>query len=246
MPRHRIAYLAALGASVAVMISGAARAEPRAVIELFTSQGCSSCPPADKLLGELAGDPSLVTISLPVDYWDSLGWKDTLGDPRNSARQRAYARSRGDRQVYTPQVVVNGAVNAIGSDKAEIDRALAQTRRDPATLSVPVRLSVVGSDLVVDVAGKEDGGAAEVWVYGVAKAVPVAVGRGENRGRTITYHNVACRWLKLGDWTGKPVNWKMPLSQLSAEGVDSAAVFVQAGAADNPGKMLGAAMARLR
>lgn len=78
-----------------------AQAEPRAVIELFTSQGCSSCPPADKLLGELAADPSLVTISVPIDYWDYLGWKDTLADHRNTARQKAYAHARGDGQVYT-------------------------------------------------------------------------------------------------------------------------------------------------
>src|SRR3954465_5666952 len=79
-----------------------------AVVELFTSQGCSSCPPADKLMGELIRDPSLVAFTLPVDYWDSLGWKDPLADPRNSERQRAYARVRGERGVYTPQMVING------------------------------------------------------------------------------------------------------------------------------------------
>src|SRR6266436_5087035 len=95
-----------------------AQAEPRAVVELFTSQGCSSCPPADKLLSELAADPSLVAISVPIDYWDYLGWKDTLADHRNTARQKAYAHTRGDGQVYTPQVVVNGSLHALGSDKA--------------------------------------------------------------------------------------------------------------------------------
>src|ERR1700680_3484388 len=82
-----------------------ASAQPRAVVELFTSQGCSSCPPADKLIGELAGDPSLVVMSIPIDYWDYLGWKDTLASPRNTARQKAYARVRGDGQVYTPQAL---------------------------------------------------------------------------------------------------------------------------------------------
>ncbi|MEX0841545.1 MAG: DUF1223 domain-containing protein [Xanthobacteraceae bacterium] len=246
MSRRKIAYLAALSASLAMMTSGLADAGPRGVIELFTSQGCSSCPPADKLLGALSDDSSLVTISMPVDYWDYLGWKDTLGDPRNSARQRAYARSRGDRQVYTPQVVVNGAAHTIGSDKAEIEQAITQTRRNAAVLSVPVNVSVQGSELLVDVGGKEDGAAAEVWLYGIAKAVPVAVQRGENRGSTITYHNVARRWIKLGDWNGKPAHWKVPLKEFSAEGVDGAAVLVQGGTADNPGKMLGAAVASLR
>jgi len=92
-----------------------ASAEPRAVVELFTSQGCSSCPAADKLLGELSRDPSLMTMSLAVDYWDYLGWKDTLALHGHSDRQRAYAEGRGDREVYTPQVVVNGVAHALGS-----------------------------------------------------------------------------------------------------------------------------------
>ena len=174
---HRIAYLAALGACAGAMITAPARAETRGVIELFTSQGCSSCPPADKLLGELIRDPSLVAFSLPVDYWDSLGWKDTLADPRNSERQRAYARSRGDRGVYTPQVVVNGTAHVVGSDKAAIDRALASAR---ARLSVPVNAAVKGSNLTIDIPAGN--GAGEVWVYALAKEVPVAVGRGEPAG----------------------------------------------------------------
>src|ERR1700741_5209609 len=114
-----------------------AYAEPRAVIELFTSQGCSSCPPADQLLGELADDPSLVSVSVPVDYWDYLGWKDTLADPRNTARQKAYAHARGDGQVYTPQVVVNGSLHALGSDKAAIELAIAASRKNGAMSLLP-------------------------------------------------------------------------------------------------------------
>ena len=104
-----------------MVLAGCASASaggPRGLLELFTSQGCSSCPAADKLLGELAADPSLVVLSVPIDYWDYLGWKDTLADPSHSARQRAYARVRGDRQVYTPQIVVNGATHVVGSDHA--------------------------------------------------------------------------------------------------------------------------------
>lgn len=242
MPLRRIAYLAALGASIAMGASGAAGAETRGVIELFTSQGCSSCPPADKLLGELVRDPSLVAISMPVDYWDSLGWKDTLADPRHSARQRAYARVRGDRGVYTPQIVVNGAAQVVGSDKAAIQRAL--SARSDEALPLPVTLGVTGGNLSVTIpAGK---GAGEVWVYALAKEVPVAVARGENRGRTVTYHNVARRWQKLGNWNGKAANWYVPLTQLAAGGADTAAVVVQGGTAEDPGAMLGAAIASLR
>ena len=124
-----------------------AGAEPRAVIELFTSQGCSSCPPADKLLGQFISDPSLIPISLPIDYWDYLGWKDTLADPRNSARQRAYSRMRGDREVYTPQVVVNGSVQALGSDKEAIEAAIVASRKSGPTLSLPVTMKLADGRL---------------------------------------------------------------------------------------------------
>lgn len=239
---RRIAYFAAVGACAGAMLAAPqAQAETRAVLELFTSQGCSSCPPADKLLGELMRDPTLVVFSLPVDYWDSLGWKDTLADPRNSARQRAYARKRGDRGVYTPQLVVNGGAHLVGSDKAAVDRTLNAAR---ANLSVPVNVAVNGGKLSVDVpAGK---GAGEVWVYALAKEVPVAVGRGENRGRTVTYHNVARRWQKLGDWNGQAASWNVPVSQLALGGADTVAVLVQGGSAENPGAMLGATIVSLR
>src|SRR5438876_88668 len=117
--RHISFAVALILTSTAAPVS----AEPRAVIELFTSQGCSSCPAADKLLGELSRDPSLVTMSLAVDYWDYLGWKDTLALHGHSDRQRAYAEVRGDREVYTPQVVVNGVAHALGSDRAAIEKA---------------------------------------------------------------------------------------------------------------------------
>src|SRR5436190_24063919 len=131
-----------------------AQAEPRAVVELFTSQGCSSCPAADKLLGELTADHSLVPISVPIDYWDYLGWKDTLADPRNTARQKAYAHTRGDGQIYTPQVVVNGALHALGSDKAAIEVAIAASRKKGAMSLLPTltvgdgRLNITVPDLV--------------------------------------------------------------------------------------------------
>ena len=102
------------------------------MLELFTSQGCSSCPAADRLLGELAKDPSLVTMTLAVDYWDYLGWKDTLAVKGHTARQRAYAGVRGDREVYTPQMVVNGSVHVNGGDKAAIERAIARAAASPS------------------------------------------------------------------------------------------------------------------
>ena len=226
-------------------VSSYAAAEPRAVIELFTSQGCSSCPPADKLLAQFTSDPSLVPISLPIDYWDYLGWKDTLADPRNSARQRAYSRVRGDREVYTPQVVVNGSLHALGSDRDAIEAAIALSRKSGVALSLPVKVAVADGEIRVSVPGGGDKRSpAEVWICGLLKAATVAISRGENRGKTITYHNVARDWLKLGTWDGKDEAWNLPVAQIG-DGVDEAVVLVQSGTVDKPSAVFGAATAFL-
>lgn len=218
-------------------------AEPRALLELFTSQGCSSCPPADKLLGELTADPSLVVLSLPIDYWDYLGWKDTLANPADSARQRAYARMRDDREVYTPQIVVNGATHVLGSDRAAIERAIVQTDSNSMIMSVPVLLSVGASALNVKLLAGKQNSTGEVWLCPLARAVKVAIGRGENGGRTITYHNVVRNWLRLGEWSGNNLAWSIPLSEITADESDEALILVQQGQRDRPGLVLGAAYA---
>jgi hypothetical protein len=234
----------ALGVCAIVAIVRPAHADPRAVVELFTSQGCSSCPPADKLLGELAKDPSVIALSMPIDYWDYLGWKDTLADARFSARQKAYSRMRGDREVYTPQVVVNGSVHVIGSDRAGIESAIGHTRKADGVMSVPVTMTQAGKQINVSVAASGKGPAAmhgEVWICSISKAVSISIGRGENSGREITYHNVVRNLLKVGDWDGSPGSWNVPLENISREGVDAAVVYVQDGSRDRPGPMLGAA-----
>jgi hypothetical protein len=223
-----------------------AQAEPRAVIELFTSQGCSSCPPADKLLGELAADPSLVTISVPIDYWDYLGWKDTLADPRNTARQKAYAQTRGDGQVYTPQVVVNGSVHVLGSDRNAIETAIAKSRKNGAMAAPAVKLSFADGEVKVTIPeGTPTRQAAEIWLCGLTTAATVAIGRGENKGRTVTYHNVVRKWIKLGDWNGKEHTWTVPLQTLKGDGIDEAAVLLQSGTMDKPKTILGASLAAI-
>jgi len=245
MLRRRLAS-ASLIAGFLIASFGFACAAPRALLELFTSQGCSSCPPADKLLGELAKDPSVVALSLPINIWDYLGWKDTLALPVHSARQRAYAELRGDRQVYTPQVVVNGSMHVLGSDRAAIERVIAQTDRNPAIMSLPVLVSAAGEDLTVTVKaapGAQAGG--EVWLCPLATAIAVVIGRGENRGRTVTYHNVVRGWRKLGNFTGTDSTWNVPLSKIENGGIDAAAVMVQEGTHDKPGIVLGAAFTPL-
>ena len=245
MLRSRLASAALVLVCLIVSYAFAAAA-PRAVLELFTSQGCSSCPPADKLLGELAKDPSVIALSLPIDIWDYLGWKDTLALPGHAARQRAYAKMRGDRQVYTPQVVVNGDVHVLGSDRAAIEQAIAHTDHNAAIMSVPVSLSTAQGDLTVAVKavpGEQARG--EVWLCPLAMAVAVAIGHGENGGLTLTYRNVVRGWRKLGDFAGTDSTWRVPLSDIERGGVDGAAVMVQEGTRAKPGIVLGAAYTSL-
>jgi len=233
-----------ISAALLLLAHSSANANPRAVIELFTSQGCSSCPTADKLLAELRADPSLIPLSLPIDYWDYLGWKDTLALPGHTARQRAYSHVRGDREIYTPQAVVNGIAQAIGSDRAGIEDAVGQSRNYPASLSVPLQVKVADDRVSVTVAAHERGDATggEVWLCALSRSVPVAIARGENRGRTITYTNVVRRWVKLGNWKGKSENFTVPVDAIKFDGVDAFAVILQSGSFEKPGAIMGASL----
>ena len=183
----------------------------RSVPSRARSSNCSPAraarpvPPPTSCWANSRKDPSIVAMSLPVDYWDYLGWKDTLALPGHAKRQRAYAGARGDREVYTPQVVVNGATHVLGSDKAAIERAIAA--------SAPQRRSAVaagdGCGRRRQAHGRRAGrqGRARqrrgLAVPDRARRCRSQIARGENRGRTVTYHNVVRRWIKLGDWKGK-------------------------------------------
>jgi hypothetical protein len=237
-------------AAVATALTAGASAfagEPRGVVELFTSQGCSSCPPADKLMGELSYDQGLIPLTLAIDYWDYLGWKDTLALPGHAKRQKAYSHVRGDHEgVYTPQAVINGAVQALGSDRTAIERAIAQSHGDKATLSLPLTMKLDHGQLTVAApAAANENASAEAWLCPITKSVEVAIGRGENGGHTFTYHNVVRRWVRIGVWNGKAATWSIPLADFKSEGVDAVAVIVQSGAASAPGPMLGAAFMSL-
>jgi hypothetical protein len=246
MVRRGFAYVLAV-VYTSTVLCASAQAQTRGVVELFTSQGCSSCPPADQLLAELARDPSLVVISVPIDYWDYLGWKDTLADPRNTARQKAYAHVRGDGQVYTPQAVVNGSIHALGSDKAAIDHANAKARKNGAISLLPVTLALSEGRISLTVPEAADGpSSAEAWLCGLRKTVTIAIARGENKGRTVAYHNVARRWVKLGDWTGHAKSWSVPTQTLAGDGIDEAVVLLQSGTIEKPQAIIGAALAALR
>jgi hypothetical protein len=231
-----------LGALVMAALAGQAAASPapKAVVELFTSQGCSSCPPADEFLVELARRSEVVALSLPVDYWDYLGWKDTLAQPAFTARQRAYASARNDKQVYTPQVIVNGVKPIIGSERAKIENLIAKSLNNGA-LPVAVGVSETASAVTVEIGASPGALAGEVWLLPVAKAREVAIGRGENKGRTIIYANVVRGMVKLGEWSGRPARFEVPADSARPGDAEAYVVLVQAVDESKPGAILGAA-----
>ncbi|MDT3376603.1 DUF1223 domain-containing protein [Labrys portucalensis] len=220
--------------------SGPAMAQPRAVVELFTSQGCSSCPPADKMMGELARDPSVIALSLPVDYWDYVGWKDTLADNTFTRRQRAYSEVRGDRAVYTPQIVVDGVQHAVGSNGEEVRRAIEMAATHPSVLSVPVAIS--GKNGAYSISLGKSAHKGEVWVVPIETSAEVKIERGENTGKTVTYSNVVRCFRKIADYDGNAATLALKPDVTNAPGADSFAVLVQANAAGRPGAILGAAL----
>ncbi len=215
------------------------------VIELFTSQGCSSCPPADALMKTYAAKPDLLVLSLPVDYWDYLGWKDTLGNPKNSERQRNYAKSRGDGQVYTPQAVINGVAHVNGASRKDIDQAITDSEKQIEANRVPLRSWTERGNILI-----EAGPAAEtstmkeatIWLAVIQKSAEVTIPKGENHGKTLTYTNVVREMTPVGTWTGQPMRIQLSRAALMRPQLESVAILIQQGKA---GPIIGAAVTGL-
>lgn len=215
-----------------------AAANPKVVAELFTSQGCSSCPPADRILQELSKDSSVLPLTLSVDYWDYLGWKDTLGSRTHSDRQRAYAAKRGDRSVYTPQLVVNGETHVVGSRRKDVDRALKQADRFSA--NVDMTYSDMALEVTVDGALPARAESATIYLLRVSDHETVSIQRGENAGREVTYHNVVKSIQPIGVWTGEKTVFKMPKSEMTKDKNNLCAILVQVDDPNGPGNIIGA------
>jgi hypothetical protein len=215
----------------------------RAVVELYTSQGCSSCPPADALLNKLSKDPSLITLSLPVDYWNYLGWKDTFASPRNSERQRNYARARGDGAIYTPQAVINGVMHVNGASEAAIENAIDVTSKTAGPQQVPVRFWQASNTLNFALGGDEPGHApreATIWLGVVQNSGTVDVKQGENEGKTLTYTNIVRELTPIGIWKGLPMQIQLPRAALMQAEVQKIVVLLQE---DRSGPIIGGTMA---
>jgi hypothetical protein len=210
-----VAVLATLSL-IGGLLPGTAAGEQKRldVLELFTSQGCSSCPPADVLLQQFSQRDNILALSFPVNYWDHLGWRDTLAKDAFNERQREYAAARGDREIYTPQIVVNGIAHAIGSQKSAIEAALAQTGRQLRPSWVPVSLECGGGDAQLK-AGDAPAGSelrsGRLWVALYSNSVAVEIGRGENHGREVTYTNVVRQLVSAGDWDGREARYRVKI-----------------------------------
>lgn len=210
-------------------------ARPPIVLELFTSQGCSSCPPADALLQRLAGEGGVLVLSRPVTYWDDLGWKDTLALPENTSKQRAYQANLGGRPgVYTPQLVIDGRWGGVGSDERAIRSAMRAAQAKPPLANIQAA-RLPGGKLSVTVAG---GAGADVVLIGYAPSAEVAIGRGENGGTRVVYTNVVRGEARLGKAAAEAKTFEADLAKLSAKGATRFAILVQQGVA---GAILGAA-----
>jgi hypothetical protein len=237
-----LATAAAAAALICVPADAAElRNHPKAVLELFTSQGCSSCPSADAKLSELQKNTDLITLAYHVDYWDYIGWTDTFGGKPNTDWQKAYAQSWGSSMIYTPELVVNGAKGVVGSRDSEVSGALAT-----ASLAVPVTLNVDDKMLDISVGPQAGGGDAMVWLVTFKDHASVAIDRGENAGHTIDYSQIVTGRQMLGMWDAAAgTHLRLPLTEILTGGANGAVILVQTDKGGLPGAILGAASAQL-
>jgi hypothetical protein len=211
------------------------------VVELYTSQGCASCVPADALLAKLSKRTDVLPLSLSVTYWDMLGWKDTLASETNTRRQKSYAAAMGHSAVYTPQMIVDGTADVVGSREAQVQAAIDARARDTDGDAVPVALHETKDELHIGIGASAERNAAPatVWMFHVRGSATVAIGGGENDGRTMTYRNVVGDLRAVGQWKGEALSIDLPRSSMEGLPHDGVAVVVQRG---GYGHIVGAAM----
>ncbi len=214
---------------------------PKTVLELYTSQGCDTCPPADAILKKYSEREDVIALTIPVDIWDYLGWKDTLASEKNSERQKAYAKTRGDGAIYTPQVVVNGMIHVSGSNARAIEKAIITTNAVLKPIRVPIRFWHRRNTIHIE-AGAAPAGtdlqSATIWLAVVQKKAEVPIERGDNKGKTLTYTNVVREMTPVGMWNGKAMNLQLARNAIMRPDTQASVVLLQEGRA---GPILGAA-----
>lgn len=239
----RIKLLLVVAALVLTLGPSRSDEQIRGVVELFTSQGCDSCPNADAVLSTMATRQGVVALAYHVDYWDYRGWRDTLATPENTDRQRDYAKALEARTIYTPQAVINGRTHVNGADHGAVERELGASGR---TLPVPVSVRKENGVLTIDVgelAGPKQNAHVVLISYDAANAVTME--RGENAGKTVTYWNAVRSMQTPGVWHGKPAHFEIPISEVVKKGNGGCAVLVQTVDEEGrPSEIVGAAILR--
>lgn len=208
-----------------------------AVVELYTSQGCSSCPPADALLGELSQMPNVLALAFHVDYWDSIGWRDHFALPTAVRRQQQYVETLGLSSAFTPQVVVDGRSSFVGSDKRRILAAIAEPLN-----TIPISVEVARGVLTVSVPERQDRERYDVNLIAYLPQADTNVERGENSGRTLLEFNIVRQFRSLGVWNGRESVFRAPVDSFPADAT-RVAVLLQR---DQQGPIVGSATALLR
>ena len=208
-----------------------------AVVELYTSQGCSSCPPADALLGELSQMPNVLALAFHVDYWDSIGWRDHFALPTAVRRQQQYVETLGLSSAFTPQAVVDGRSSFVGSDKRRILAAIAEPLN-----TIPISVEVARGVLTVSVPERQDRERYEVNLIAYLPQADTNVERGENSGRTLREFNIVRQFRSLGVWNGRESVFRAPVDSFPADAT-RVAVLPQR---DQQGPIVGSATALLR
>jgi hypothetical protein len=236
---QRAAACVALAVALQLPFSAADAAGKRpVVVELYTSQGCDSCPPADAILTQLATRKDVLALSLPITYWDMLGWKDTLASDVCTRRQKAYAAAMKRGGVYTPQMLIDGVSDVVGSRDGLVTAAIAAREGDEE--AVPVLVSTSKQVLHISIGSGDHGDDnATVWLFRVQSSAKVVIGGGENSGHTLTYTNVVRDIRAVGMWYGHPLALDLPRDGMGAQPRDTFAVVVQQG---GDGRIVGAAM----
>ena len=225
-------------AAALLCATGEAGAQHRpTVLELYTSEGCSSCPPAETFVGELAQRPDVLALAFHVDYWDDLGWRDRFGLPESASRQRIYAKALGLSSVYTPQAIIDGRTDIVGSDAPAIDRRLSETRS-----GIGVTIAVRGGEVQIDVIPQDRAAPSDIVLIAYRRNAVTAIGRGENSGRTLTEFNIVRAIRTLGSWDGRRQQYRGSVESLPGDATD-VAVLVQA---SGQGPIIGAATCALR
>lgn len=240
--------LAALALALSVCAGASAAAEiekPLGVVELFTSQGCNSCPPADRLFTELAGKADIVALAYHVDYWDYLGWRDTLSRKENTERQYDYMRAFDARSVYTPQAVINGRTHVNGASRTAVDGTLAKLRQSGEGMQIAIKVTRDGDGVVIEAGAAPNApnskpAMAHVVIVYFDPPQTIEIGKGENGGRQMTYWNAVTSIQTAGMWHGKAQRYELPASEVTKKG--GCAVLLQSVEKDGlPGPIIGAA-----